>query len=458
MSGIDFMALANGMMLGDKLNKEDDTYWRKQAKEDQQAQYDARDQAFKEQQQGYTLSDWQDQRTVRDGQRMAATAYDTYAKAAAAQGIPIHEVIMNSPAFNLEGASPDLQAQFSKHLNNSIAMNVTGNLRKQGKYAEADALEARLGQAVQGGENPLSYIGDPVKTDAYFGRKFPGVVKNADGTYDVPGIGQKRTAAELFALSTRTAAAGAADLANYGMAANIKADNATTQAQIDKNRALTADITARNYLGTMIANGSLETDVPESLRGTFREMKAARDAAGATTNGAKPANTIDALTTQPAVPVTPGWVTEQRNAAPAAAMPARVSSEPAAAMPDNYAPSAGSVIAPGVSGNPLTDYKTSLVKLEKLRSAQEDAQRDIRLLEKAKANGHFDPETLARARAKLEEQTLAYNQQGLVHSVAAENWRKRVQAEENRYNAANAPQVSAPGRPGYLDALAHKYR
>jgi hypothetical protein len=456
MSGIDFMALANGMMQGDRLNKEDDTYWRKQDKEDRDQQYQERDQAFKEQQQGYTLSDWQDQRGIKDAQRMAATAYDTYAKAAAAQGIPISQVIMNSPAFNLEGASPDMQAQFSRHLNANIALNVTGNLRKQGKYAEADALEAKLGQPMQGGENPMAYIGDPAKMNEFIARKFPGVQQDTEGNYLVAG--QKRTGAEMMALATRSASSGAADLATYGSNDAIRTSQAATQTAVGDKDALPRDIKMRQYIRTVINTGGNEHDLPPEWRGMYQDMKGAK---AASSGSAAPVDPLTAMTTQPAMPVTPGWVAEQRNAIPAkpqVAVPASV--QAAAPMPQQASTAApmdsGSGQAP--TGNPLVEYKSSYAKLEKARALQEDAQRDIRLLEKAKAQGHFDPETMARAKAKLEEYTAAYQQIGLAHNTAAENWRKRVQDEENQYNSANAPAVQSAPRPSYVQALANKYR
>jgi hypothetical protein len=238
----------------------------------------------------------------------------------------------------------------------------------------------------------------------------------------------------------------------------VQAKNAAAQSGLEKSNANTADQEARRAIYKFQSEGLPKSLVNQALHPLWDEMAAARaQAGGAAGAGAKTVDPLTAMTTQPTGPVTPGWVTEQRNAMPAPAMPAQSSvtaPTQGAAMPI----STSDTPTPTPSGSPLVEYKSSLIKLEKAKAAQEDAQRDIRLLEKAKENGHFDAETLARARAKLEEYTLAYQKQGLVHVAAAENWRKRVQAEEGSYNAANAPTVSKQGRPSYVDALAHKYR
>jgi hypothetical protein len=304
MSGIDFMALANGMMLGDKLNKEDDTYWRKQQQDDVTAQNNERNQAYKEKAQGYLLDDSERRAQDIDASRLVSQAYDTYANAAKAQGIPVHQLLLNSPEFNLPNATPEMQAAFNGKMRAGPIAEVVRGLRAAGKFDDAAAVETKFGIATSAKENPLSFMGDPAKVDAHISKTL-GASKNEDGTYTFAGV--TVSPSQAFAFTNMRPADVLASVANLKAQQDVQAKNAAAQSGLEKSNANTAEQEARRIIYKFQSEGANRSIVNPSLHGLWDEMAAARaQAGGATGAGAKPVDPLTAMTTQPTGPVTPG--------------------------------------------------------------------------------------------------------------------------------------------------------
>jgi hypothetical protein len=430
MAGIDFMALATGMMQGDKLNKEDDTYWRKQDADD-------RNQAYKEKSQGYMLDDAERQAQNADyklqdvqASRLANQAYDTYANAAKAQGIPVHQLLLNSPEFNLPNATPEMQAAFNGKMRAGPIAEVVRGLRSAGKFDEAAAVETKFGIGISAKENPMSFMGDSAKVDAHISKTL-GASKNEDGTYTFAGV--TVSPSQAFAFTNMRPADVLASVANLKAQQDVQTKNAAAQSGLEKSNANTAEQEARRIIYKFQSEGANRSIVNPSLHGLWDEMAAARaQAGGAAGAGAKPVDPLTAMTTQPAMPVTPGWVTEQRNAMPAApqqaAMPAQTSGSPAATVPWQDA---------------ITKYKETQTANITLGKKIMELQDDLSNMQSGSARGHFDAATIARVRGQLADAQKQYrtSTDDLKNSMAAVHG-----ANENRY------------RPAYIDALANKYK
>ena len=453
------MAFADGMMQADKLNKEDDTYWRKQAKEDRDMQYQERDQAYKEQEQGYKLNTFEDFQQNKEAGLLSAQAYDAYAQKAKAMGVPIHQVIMDSPAFELPNATPGMQTRFNQKLNEAIQTNVIASLRQNRDFESANRLTGRLGLPGQTAENPMMSFGDPEKEAAFISSKMPYLQRSETGQYQYQDLVIPPEQAMFLAHSTPAAA-----LAAINVMRQQKTLNATTQTQQTQLQASGAEAIARARYTGLAAQARAGTPIgqiyPPDQEAYAKMLSSMPPVAGASASGANP-NSIAAMTSAPALPVTPGvsptgGVTNRT----APAMPAQQSNVPAMPVRQSDVPVRQSDVpsAPTGSSSLLSDFKASNIKLEKAKSAVSEAQRDINLLENAKNKGHFDPETLARARATLEAAAANYQQVNLTHYSTSQAWRAAVAAEENRYNASNMPGGARSARPVYLDALANKYR
>jgi hypothetical protein len=430
MAGIDFMALANGMMLGDKLNKEDDTYWRKQQQEDITAQNNERNQAYKEKAQGYILDDSERRAQDIDASRLVSQAYDTYANAAKAQGIPVHQLLLNSPEFNLPNATPEMQSAFNGKMRAGPIAEVVRGLRAAGKFDDAAAVETKFGIATSAKENPLSFMGDPAKVDAHISKTL-GASKNEDGTYTFAGV--TVSPSQAFAFTNMRPADVLASVANLKAQQDVNAKNATAQSSLEKSNANTADQEARRIIYKFQSEGANKSIVNPTLHGLWDEMAAARaQAGGAAGAGAKAVDPLTAMTTQPTGPVTPG-------VSPTGGYP--VTSAPA--LPSPAVPPSAPAMQPVEAQwrEALAKTQTLDAEIAAIEGQKKKVQHDVQTMTSLSGRSHFDPAVIENARAKLAELSAA------------------SKAKTEELNRVHSAVRAAPiKRPAYVDQLNSTYR
>ena len=319
------MAFANGMMQADRLNKEDDTYWRKQATDDIAAKNLERDQAFKEQEQGYKLNTFEDFQQNKEAGLLSAQAYDAYSQKAKAMGVSMHQVIMDSPAFELPNATPVMQARFNQKLNDAIQTNIIAPLRQNRDFESANRLTGRLGLPGQTAENPMLSFGDPEKEAAFIASKMPGAPATAEGVYSIGGESFTRAEAFLLANSTPSSA-----IAAIVAKQNARLAGATTQTQQTQLQASGAEAIARTRYTDLASQARAGIPIgqiyPPDQEAYAKMLSSMPPVAGASASGANP-NSIAAMTSAPALPVTPAMPVRQSD------VPVRQSNVPVAAMP-----------------------------------------------------------------------------------------------------------------------------
>ena len=324
MAGIDFMAFANGMMQADKLNKEDDTYWRKQRTDDIAAQNLERDQAYRGQVQGYGLNTLEDIQQNKDAASLAAQAWDAYVQKAKALGVPTHQVIMDSPAFQLPDATPAMQALFNAKLSNAIQTNIISPLRQKQDFESANKLLGKLGLPGETRDNPLLSFGDPEKEAAFISSRFPGIRRSENGKYQFDDLTLEREDALMIANSTPTAALAALSAIRRNRLQGLTTQN--QQAQLQASGKAAIDTVRWDSLAAKAQAGVPLRLIHPDDQETYAKMLG--DAPTATSS-----DPYAAATSRPNQVVTPGWVTEQNNPGVLPAMPVRQSDVPVAAMP-----------------------------------------------------------------------------------------------------------------------------
>lgn len=429
MAGINFMALADGMMLGDKLNKEDDTYWRKQAQEDRKAQYDERDQAYKEKVQGYGLNTFEDQQQNKEAARLSAQAFDGYVQAAKAQGIPLSQVILNAQPYSLPNATPEMMARFNEKLNNAIDINVVAPLRLSRDFETADKLQRSLGLQPNAPENAMLAFGDPEKAHAFISSRLPNVAKDANNNYLISGV--PFTQAEAMNIVTSTPAAAAAAVAAREREVRSGTKIETMQLDYGKRQ---SELDGRRAALQAVNNGYGRASLPEAYRGFYDEITTEKaGAVGATAPAANP-NSVDAMTSQPAMPVTPGVSptgnhSDWRTAPAVAAAPTAAAPAPAPAEKDMQWK--GMLEKANILQSEVTGLETQ----------KKDIQKDLQSMTSLEGRKHFDPATVDNARKKLAE----------LNSI--------LSLKSTELNSVHSAVRSAPvARPGYVNILNEKYR
>jgi hypothetical protein len=327
MAGVNFMALAEGMMLGDKLNKEDETYWRKQAKEDRDMAYQERDQAYKEQTQGYALDDYKEKAETVEASRFISQASDILSAAAKAQGKPKWQVMLESPEFTLPEGSATLQSKVQSGIRAGLVATEAMNLRRNGDWRNAERLEQHYGMSQRSDVNTMQAYSDPVIGDKRVMDLFPGSTVNEKGNYIIGGQEVPRGVA--LGLTFNPAASGATLINQYKVNEQAAAQalaaqqGQTNQAQIQQINTQNADVANRESVRQAIVSGYPEEYIAPHLRNLYRAMKGA--AAPATASGSPPIGaSIDAATAAPkpaAAPVSVAPAAMKPVAAPAQSAP-----------------------------------------------------------------------------------------------------------------------------------------
>jgi hypothetical protein len=324
MTGINFMALADGMMLGDKLNKEDDTYWRKQRQEDIAAQYTERDQASKELDSGYRLDEWRDKRMGVEGNRLVSQANDTIAKAAAAQGKQPWQVLLESPEFIIPGADPALQSHVSAGIRSGIVSTAAMRLREQGDYKNAELLEQKYGMVNKSQADTMLAYTDQATGDKRLIQQFGGVA-DSDGMVLVGSTKVPRNVALGFTFKPESIPL---TLINQQRVNETVAQGLNAQTSGVEAAQRARSVLEFKEVRELIAAGVSLDGVPAHLRGIYTAIKGSPQSGGASLVGSSTgvANTIDSLTSSPTMPAAPAM-----SAAPA--MPSAPAMSAAPTMP-----------------------------------------------------------------------------------------------------------------------------
>jgi hypothetical protein len=323
MAGVNFMALAEGMMLGDKLNKEDETYWRKQAKEDRDMAYQERDQAYKEQTQGYALDDYKEKAETVEASRFISQASDILSAAAKAQGKPKWQVMLESPEFTLPEGSATLQSKVQSGIRAGLVATEAMNLRARGDLRNAERLEQHYGMSQRSDVGAMQAYSDAAIGDKRVMDLFPGATVNEKGNYIIGGQEVPRGVA--LGLTFNPSATPATYINQYKVNEQAAAQALAAQ-QGQTNQAQIQQINSRNLekvnyedVRQAVRAGYTEEQMPPPLRELFRTMKGA--AAPVTTSGSPPIGvSIDAATAAP-----------KPAAAPVSVAPAAI--KPVAPMP-----------------------------------------------------------------------------------------------------------------------------
>jgi hypothetical protein len=332
MAGISFMSYIEGQRLAEQDNIRDEDRWRKQAAEDRAMQYADRDQAYKEKQQGYALDDYAAKSEERvslaektDVARLTSQAYDTISAAAKAQGKEPWQVMLESPDFVLEGASPNKQALFNASMRELVKSNIAPTLRMQGKYDEAGQLEQRMGLAVNQSsryQNTQRLMTDPEFASSELTKN--GFTKNEDGTWTKMGV---KVPAAIAIGVVANPESGLQTLINQGRLNDVEAQRLGVANQVATINTTSQDRREWDYAAQQINAGVKKENIHPSYHAAYDKVMASRPT---TTGAGSPpiasASSIDTYTAAPAAataPIAPaaiknvaGPLSDWRNAVP----------------------------------------------------------------------------------------------------------------------------------------------
>jgi hypothetical protein len=310
MAGINFMSYIDGQRLAEQDNIRDEDRWRKQAAEDRAMQYADRDQAYKEQVQGYSLDEYAAKGEERvslaektDVARLTSQAYDTISAAAKAQGKEPWQVMLESPDFVLEGASPNKQALFNASMRELVKSNIAPTLRMQGKYDEAGQLEQRMGLAVNQSsryQNTQRLMTDPEFASSELTKN--GFTKNEDGTWTKMGV--KVPAAIAIGVVANPESA-LPTLINQGRINDIEAQRLGTANQVATINTTSQDRREWDYAAQQINAGVKKENIHPSYHAAYDKVMASLPT---TTGAGSPpiaaASSIDTYTAAPTAAAT----------------------------------------------------------------------------------------------------------------------------------------------------------
>lgn len=435
------MALANGMMLGDKLNKEDNDYWRRQQREDVQAANLERDQAYKEQTQGYQLDDYKTKAQGMEGNRMVSQANDIYAKAAQAQGKSVADVLLESPEFTVPGASVDMQSHVSAGIRSGIVAETARRLRANngpGDWAKAEALETKFGMAnTSNTVNIASLYSDKQAGDDFLMKAFPGATVNPDGSIQV---GEQRMPREV-ALFTGLRPNGIPQTAiNNGLQNEKTARDAIVQQQAQAVFETAKKNGQYNVVRTLIEAGQPRSVMSPDQQQVYDAMVAQGYTQGGSAAAAANPNSVGSLTSPPTGFVTPGVSptgahSDWRTAPTIPTRPAmQQSGSPAGATP---APPEKDVQWKGM----LEKANVLQSEVDSITAQKKEIQKDLQSMTSLAGRKHFDPVTIENARRKLVE----------LNGV--------LSLKSTELNSVHSAIRAAPvARPGYVNILNDKYR
>jgi hypothetical protein len=279
MAGINFMSYIDGQRLAEQDNIRDEDRWRKQAAEDRAMQYADRDQAYKEQVQGYSLDEYAAKGEERvslaenkDVARLTSQAYDTISAAAKAQGKEPWQVMLESPDFVLEGASPNKQALFNASMRELVKSNIAPTLRMQGKYDEAGQLEQRMGLAVNQSsryQNTQRLMTDPEFASSELTKN--GFTKNEDGTWTKMGV---KVPAAIAIGVVANPESGLQTLINQGRLNDVEAQRLGVANQVSAATGTTKDRVEWDYAAQQIKAGVKKENIHPSYHAAYDKVMA----------------------------------------------------------------------------------------------------------------------------------------------------------------------------------------
>jgi hypothetical protein len=436
MAGVNFMALAEGMMLGDKLNKEDETYWRKQAKEDRDMMYQERDQAYKEQTQGYALDDYKEKAETVEASRFISQASDILSAAAKAQGKQKWQVMLESPEFTLPGGSATLQSKVQSGIRAGLVATEAMNLRARGDLKNAERLEQHYGMSQRSDVGAMQAYSDSKVGMERVNSMFPGSTLNDKGNFIIRG--QEVPYDVAVGLTFNPAASGATMINQYKVNEQAAAQalaaqqGQTNQAQIQQINTQNADVANRESVRQALVRGYPEEYIASHLRDLYRTMKAASTPIAA---GSPPITaSVDAATAAPtSAPATP--------AAIKSVAPVTTGVSPTGGVTTRTA-------APASTQPPADQWRDVLLQANKAQAEVDtlEAQRaalkkDLSTMGSLAGRKHFDPATIANARRQLLE----------LNSL--------LSLKSTELDSLHAQVRQAPvARPGYVNILNDKYK
>ena len=441
MAGIDFMAFANGMMQADKLNKEDETYWRKQAAEDRAMQYQERDQAFKEQTQGYALDDYKEKAETVEASRFISQASDILSSAAKAQGKPKWQVMLESPEFTLPEGSPTLQSKVQSGIRAGLVATEAMNLRRNGDWRNAERLEQHYGMSQRSDVGAMQAYSDSKVGMERVNSMFPGSTLNDKGNFVIRG--QEVPYDVAVGLTFNPAASGATMINQYKVNEQAAAQalaaqqGQTNQAQIQQINTQNADVANRESVRQAIVSGYPEEYIAPHLRNLYRTMKGATTPAMSGSGSPPIGASIDAATAAP-----------KPAAAPVSVAPAAI--KPVAPITPGVSPT-GDIPnrrAEPVGAAPQDQWREVMAKAEKaqaevnaLEAQRAELKKDLGTMSSLAGRKHFDPVTIENAKRQLAE----------LNSL--------LSLKSTELDSIHAQVRQAPvARPGYVNILNDKYK
>jgi hypothetical protein len=308
MAGINFMSFIDGQRLAEQDNIRDEDRWRKQAADDRNMQYQERDQAYKEQTQGYALDDYKEKAETVEASRFISQASDILSAAAKAQKKQKWEVMLESPEFTIPNGSATLQSKVQSGIRAALVATEAMNLRANGDYRNAERLEQQFGMSQRSDVGALRAYSDPAAGDKRVADMFPGATVNEKGNFIIGGQEVPRGVA--LGLTFNPAATSPTLINQYKVNEQTAAQalaaqqGQATQAQIQQISARNLDKVNYEDVWQAVARGYTEEQITPHLRELFRSMKAA--SMPATPAGSPPISaSIDAATAAPKPAATP---------------------------------------------------------------------------------------------------------------------------------------------------------
>jgi hypothetical protein len=295
------MSFIDGQRLAEQDNIRDEDRWRKQAADDRNMQYQERDQAYKEQTQGYALDDYKEKAETVEASRFISQASDILSAAAKAQKKQKWEVMLESPEFTIPNGSATLQSKVQSGIRAALVATEAMNLRANGDYRNAERLEQQFGMSQRSDVGALRAYSDPAAGDKRVADMFPGATVNEKGNFIIGGQEVPRGVA--LGLTFNPAATSPTLINQYKINEQTAAQalaaqqGQATQAQVQQINAQSSDQTNRDLLRQHIASGYGREYVSPHLLPLYDSLKAA---APATPAGSPPITaSIDAATAAP---------------------------------------------------------------------------------------------------------------------------------------------------------------
>jgi hypothetical protein len=312
MAGVNFMSFIEGRRLAEQDNIRDEKHWREQM--DAAQAYDIReqtyanterDQAYKEQIQGYALTDTAAKADQMEANRLVGDSYAIAQKAAQAQGKPLVKVLLESPMFELQGATERMSANFQAGWRDVLQQRIIPALRIEGDFEAIQQLSNKFGLVDRSGMAKAATYADQNLARERLNALYPNAPRNANGDYQLGGV----WVPESTALGLSYGGNIQQTAINLQKQADVNAANAGIQDQTREAVARAQDQADRSAVVAAIRSGD-----PTAVALLTPSQRAIMQ--GAYPNGlptaAAPQASVTALpsvasaTDMPAMPVTPG--------------------------------------------------------------------------------------------------------------------------------------------------------